>query len=264
MTKNVAARLRGNTLACVAIILALAGSSYVAAAQAAKNPPKPVTKKAKQTVPATKPATKTVKVVGPVGPAGAVGATGKTGATGPAGPAGPAGSGGTGPAGPAGPAGPPGPAGPAGPAGAAGVSPAVVGASGGTSGTVQVRAQSSGSVAAPHGASTSVPLNSGSWSQASGELDLVVGAVTLQTPATCTGSIGNALVVSIDGTATTFALAPSAPASSTVTVPVVVAGVMEPTASASHTVTASLANSCTKAGEDFTVSNVKLDVVRFN
>jgi hypothetical protein len=29
-------------------------------------------------------------------------------------------------------------------------------------------------------------------------------------------------------------------------------------------VTASLANSCTKAGEDFTVSNVKLDVVRFN
>jgi hypothetical protein len=48
------------------------------------------------------------------------------------------------------------------------------------------------------------------------------------------------------------------------TVPIVVAGLMEPTASASHTVTASLANSCTKSGEDFTVNNVKLDVVRFN
>jgi hypothetical protein len=129
---------------------------------------------------------------------------------------------------------------------------------------VQVRALSTGTVAAPHGATTSVPLNSGSWSQASGELDLVVGAVTLQTPSKCTGSIGNALVINVDGTATTFALAPATPASSTVTVPVVVAGVMEPTASTSHTLTASLANSCTQSGEDFTVTNVKLDVVKFS
>jgi hypothetical protein len=129
---------------------------------------------------------------------------------------------------------------------------------------VQVRALSTGSLTAPHGASTSVPLNSNSWTQASGELDLVVGSVTLQTPSACTGSIGNALVISVDGTATTFGLAPTAPASTTMTVPIVVAGLMEPTASASHTVTASLANSCTKSGEDFTVNNVKLDVVRFN
>jgi hypothetical protein len=129
---------------------------------------------------------------------------------------------------------------------------------------VQIRATGTGTVAAPHGASTGVPLSGASWTQAAGELDLLVGSVTLQTPATCTGSLGNALVVNVDGTATTFALAPTAPASSTVTVPIVVAGIMEPTASASHTITTSLANSCTKAGEDFTVSAVKLDVVKFS
>jgi hypothetical protein len=107
-------------------------------------------------------------------------------------------------------------------------------------------------------------LSGASWTQAPGELDLLVGSVTMQTPATCTGSIGNALVVNVDGTATTFALAPSAPASSTVTVPIAVAGIMEPTASSSHTITASLANSCTKAGEDYTVTGVKLDIVKFS
>jgi hypothetical protein len=109
-----------------------------------------------------------------------------------------------------------------------------------------------------------VPLSSNSWTQAAGELDLVVGSVTMQSPASCTGSIGNALVISVDGTATTFAFAATTPASSTFTVPVVVAGLMEPTASTSHTVTASLANSCTKGGEDFTVNNVALDVVKFS
>jgi hypothetical protein len=119
-------------------------------------------------------------------------------------------------------------------------------------------------VAAPHGASTSVPLSGASWTQAPGELDLLVGSVTLQTPASCTGSIGNAFVVNVDGNATTFALAPSAPASSTVTVPIVVAGIMEPTVSASHTITASLANSCTQSGEDYSVTGVKLDIVKFS
>jgi hypothetical protein len=119
-------------------------------------------------------------------------------------------------------------------------------------------------VTGSHGASTSVPLNGGSWTQAAGELNLVVGAVKLTTPPACTGSIGNAFVVSVDGAATTFAVAPTAPASSTLTIPIVVAGLMEPSGSASHTMTASLANSCTKAGEDFTVTDVKLDVVKFN
>jgi hypothetical protein len=129
---------------------------------------------------------------------------------------------------------------------------------------VQIRAASSGTVTAPHGASTSVPLSGASWTQAAGDLDLIVGSVTLQIPSTCTGALGNALVINVDGKAMTFGLAPSTPASSTVTMPISVAGIMEPTASTAHTITAALANSCTKSGEDFTVNNVKLDVVKFN
>jgi hypothetical protein len=139
--------------------------------------------------------------------------------------------------------------GPAGPAGSA---------------AVQIRAASSGTVTAPHGASTSVPLSGASWTQAAGDLDLIVGSVTLQIPSTCTGALGNALVINVDGKAMTFGLAPTTPASSTVTMPISVAGIMEPTASTAHTITAALANSCTKSGEDFTVNNVKLDVVKFN
>jgi hypothetical protein len=129
---------------------------------------------------------------------------------------------------------------------------------------VQIRAASSGTVTAPHGASTSVPLSGASWTQAAGDLDLIVGSVTLQIPSTCTGALGNALVINVDGKAMTFGLAPTTPASSTVTMPISVAGIMEPTASTAHTITAALANSCTKSGEDFTVNNVKLDVVKFN
>jgi hypothetical protein len=129
---------------------------------------------------------------------------------------------------------------------------------------VQIRAASTGSVAAPHGATTSVPLTGGSWTQAAGDLDLVVGSVTLQTPSACTGSFGNALVINVDGTATTFALAPTTPPSTTVTLPIAVAGIMEPAASTAHTVSAALDNTCTKSGEDFTVNDVKLDVVKFD
>jgi hypothetical protein len=230
MNKNLAARLRGRTLACIAVMVAVAGSSYAAVAQAAKNPPKKPVQASKITT--VRPKAAVAGLVGPVGPAGAIG--------------------------PVGPVGPAGPAGPPGPAGAPGVAAAA------TSGTVALRARSTGSVAAPHGASTDVPLSSNSWTQAAGELDLVVGSVTMQSPSTCTGSIGNALVISVDGTATTFALGSATPASTTFTVPVMVAGIMEPTASTSHTVTAAFANSCTKGGEDFTVGNVALDIVTFS
>jgi hypothetical protein len=258
MTSYLGTRLRGNSVAVFALVLMLAGGLYAAAADGAKPPkPKPTTKATTKTVRVAGPAgprgaTGAKGAIGPIGATGAVGAVGAPGPGGPAGPAGPAGPGGTGPAGPAGPAGPTGAAGPAGPAGAPG------------NGAVQLRATGSGSVAAPHGASTSVPLSGATWSQASNDVDLLVGSVTMQTPASCTGSFGNALVINVDGNATTFALAPTAPASSTVTVPVVVAGIMEPGASSSHTVSASLANTCTKAGEDYTVTNVKLDVVKFS
>jgi hypothetical protein len=85
----------------------------------------------------------------------------------------------------------------------------------------------------------------------------------VQVPASCTGSFGNSLVISVDGQAQTFAVAPTAPASSTVTVPLVVGTLTEPDDNTQHTVTAAFANSCTKSGEDYTVSDVKLDVLKF-
>jgi hypothetical protein len=125
-------------------------------------------------------------------------------------------------------------------------------------------AHATASVNAPHGASTNVPLTGGSWTQEGGELDLLSGSVTVKTPSACTGSFGNALVVSVDGTANTFAVPPQIPASTTVTVPLVVGTLTEPGSSTQHHVTATLGNSCTKSGEDFTVQQVKLDVLKFN
>ena len=142
--------------------------------------------------------------------------------------------------------------GPAGAAGAAGT------------GSVILRARGTGTVSAPHGASTAVGINDASWTQSPGELDLITGTATITIPSACTGSFGNALILSVDGTPATFALAPSTPASGTVTMPFNVTSVMEPASSAAHHLTASLANSCTKAGEDYSVGDIKLDVVKFS
>jgi hypothetical protein len=142
-----------------------------------------------------------------------------------------------------------GPAGPAGPAGGA---------------YIGARAASAGAVGAAHGSTTNVPLTGGVWTQAPGELDLIAGSVTVKTPSACTGSFGNSLVVSVDGSPTTFGVAPQTPPSTSVTVPLVVGTLTEPGSSTQHHVTAALANSCTKAGEDFTVNQVKLDVLKFN
>jgi hypothetical protein len=143
----------------------------------------------------------------------------------------------------------PGPAGPAGKSGSA---------------SVVMSAHSTGAVTAPNGASTNVPLSGGSWTQGASQLDLITGSMDVGIPASCTGSFGNSLVVSVDGVPNTFAVAPTAPASSTVTVPFQVSELMQPGASAQHTLTAALANSCQKAGENFTVSNVKVGVLSFN
>lgn len=151
-----------------------------------------------------------------------------------------------------------GPAGPAGPVGAAG--PA--GADG--SAAIVARARGTGAVSAPHGASTSVPVSGGTWNQDPGDVDLVTGSATITTPSACTGSFGNALMIQIDGAPATFAAAPTAPASSTMTMPIAVMAVMEPSSSTTHHITASLGNSCTKNGEDFGVSDLKLDVVKFH
>jgi hypothetical protein len=145
-----------------------------------------------------------------------------------------------------------GPAGPAGRAGADG------------SASIVARARGTASVTAPHGANTSVPVDGGTWTQDTGDIALVTGSATIKTPAGCTGSFGNALTIQVDGAPATFAAAPTAPASTTMTMPIAVMAVMEPASSTSHRISASLANSCTKAGEDFQVSDLKLDIVKFH
>jgi hypothetical protein len=145
-----------------------------------------------------------------------------------------------------------------GPAGSAGQA----GADG--SASIVMKARDTATVTAPHGASTDVPLSGGTWTQGANDVNLITGSVQLGIPSTCTGSFGNALSIYVDGVANTFALAPTAPASSTVTIPFLVSELMEPGTSTQHTITAKLANSCTKSGEDYTVSNVKVDVVTFH
>jgi hypothetical protein len=152
----------------------------------------------------------------------------------------------------------------AGSAGASGVSGPVGPAGADGSASIVMKARDTGTVTAPHGAQTNVPLSGGTWSQGGGDVNLITGSVQLGIPATCTGSFGNALSIYVDGVANTFALAPTAPASSTVTIPFLVSELMEPGGSTQHTITAKLGNSCTKSGEDYTVSNVKVDVVTFH
>jgi hypothetical protein len=153
--------------------------------------------------------------------------------------------------------------GPAGPTGATGATGAQGPAGHDGSASVGVRARQGGSVVGAHGGSTTVPLNGATWTQSAGELDLITGSVTLAIPSSCSGSFGNALTVSVDGKPATFAVAPTAPASSTVTVPLAVGTLTEPDADAQHTLTASFGNSCTNSGADYTVSGAKLDVVKF-
>ena len=138
---------------------------------------------------------------------------------------------------------------------------APTGASG--SGSIVLQARLSDSVSAPHGATTDVALTDGTWTQSAGDLNLLAGSVTMQIPAACTGSLGNSVVLSVDGTKQTFAIAPNDPASSTVTVPFVVGTLSEPNNDAKHRVTAQFVNSCTQSGEDFKVTGLKLDALRF-
>jgi hypothetical protein len=157
-----------------------------------------------------------------------------------------------GPAGTKGAQGAAGTAGPAGPPGANGAAKIVM------------RAHDLGAVTAPHGSSTSVPLSAATWTQDANDLNLITGSMAIQIPSSCTGSFGNAVVLSVDGVPSTFALAPTAPASSTVTMPILISNLMEPGSATKHELTAKLADTCTKSGEDYTVSNVKLDVLDFH
>jgi hypothetical protein len=249
MPHRLLAHVRGNLIGYVALFIALGGSSYAAV----RLTPGSVTARAlaKGAVTHSKLANNSVTsanitngtiaagdfkagsvlqgLKGDVGSAGAQGLKGFDGLSGPKGAAGPTGT-----------QGPPGHDGNA---------------------SIAARARLANSVTAPHGASTTVPLTSASWTQGAGQLELLAGSVTMTVPPSCTGSFGNSLVVSVDGAAQTFAIAPTAPAKASVTMPIEVGTLSEPDGATQHTMTAALANSCTKSGEDFAVTAARLDAV---
>jgi hypothetical protein len=252
MRNRITSHLRGNAVAYVALFTALGGTSYAAiqlapgsvTAKALANGAVTHSKLAPHSVYAGNLAKRQLTAADFKPGALQSALRGPTGAKGSAGPAG--GGGGYGPAGPMGGGGAMGPAGHDG------------------SASVALRARSTGSVTGPHGASTTVPLTAGSWTQAANDVNLVTGSVTIGVPQSCTGSFGNSVVLSVDGIPNTFAVAPTAPANTTVTIPLVVSEVMEPGADKQHTITAKLQNSCTKSGEDYTLTDAKIDVVNFH
>jgi hypothetical protein len=134
----------------------------------------------------------------------------------------------------------------------------------GGSGTIAARARSASPVVARHGTSTDIPLTGDPWTQSSGELELVAGTVDFGIPGSCTGAFGNALTLSVDGKVTTFASAPTAPASRTLTLPFLIGTLSEPGQDAQHKLSAKFGNSCTKDGEDYTIKDVKVDVLKFH
>jgi hypothetical protein len=251
MFRRTAHHIRGNAVGYVALFTALGGTSYAAVTlnagsvttRALANGAVTSAKLAKNSVGSAN--VRSHSLVANDFKSGAL--SGLLGTAGKAGAAGGAGN-----SGGAGPAGPTGPGGPSGSAGLDG------------SASVVMTAHETGPVTAPHGASTAVPLAGASWTQAANDVNLITGSMDVGVPASCTGSFGNSLVVSVDGVPNTFALAPTAPASSTVTVPFVVSELMQPGASKQHTISASLANTCTKSGEDYSVSNVKISAVNFH
>ncbi|HEY2702737.1 MAG TPA: hypothetical protein VGL20_03510 [Candidatus Dormibacteraeota bacterium] len=144
----------------------------------------------------------------------------------------------------------PGPADPSG--------PAVTGSSIGASARL-----ASPSVVATKGGSTDIPLNGSTWTQPANELELLAGTVSITIPSSCTGGFGNALTLSVDGSATTFAAAPTPPTSGTVTMPFIIGTLSEPGRDTPHKLTAKFGNSCSKGGENYTVKSLKVDVLRF-
>jgi Collagen triple helix repeat (20 copies) len=147
-----------------------------------------------------------------------------------------------------------GPAGPTGPAGAAGRN--------GNAAIATKATLSGGTFTAPAGANTTVPLTGAAWTQSKDEVDLLSGNATIKIPASCTGGVFNPLVINVDGAAQTFLLAPTLPASGTVTLPFAVATLQDPNQDTQHTLSATLNNSCTKSGESFTVTGLSVDAVK--
>jgi collagen triple helix repeat protein len=251
MPYRIFAHLRANVIAYLALFVALGGSSYAAV----RLTPGSVTSSAlaKGAVTRTKLAKNSVTSADVVnksltssdfkpgsvlrGLKGDMGASGDRGLEGLRGDAGPAG-----------------PTGPTGPAGAAGRN---------GNAAIATKATLSGSTfTAPAGATTTVPLTGTTWTQSKDEVDLLTGNATIKIPASCTGGVFNPLTINVDGAAQTFLLAPTFPASGTVTMPFAVGTLTDPAQDTPHTLTATLNNSCTKSGEDFTVTGLSVDAVK--
>jgi len=132
------------------------------------------------------------------------------------------------------------------------------------SGTIAARGRLTSPAVAQHGGSTDLPLTGVNWTQAASDLDLIAGSVVITTPRSCTGSFGNAVTLSVDGNATTFAAVPVSPSSTTLTMPFVIGTLSEPGRDVAHTLTAKLGNSCTRDGENYAVKAVSVDVLRFH
>ncbi|MEA2617602.1 MAG: hypothetical protein QOE72_3385 [Chloroflexota bacterium] len=131
------------------------------------------------------------------------------------------------------------------------------------SGTIGASARLTSSLVATKGGSTDIPLTDNSWTQAADELELLAGTVAISIPTSCTGAFGNALTLSVDGAPTTFAVAPVPPTSGTVTMPFVIGTLSEPGRDTQHKLTAKFGNSCSKDGENYTVKDLRVDVLRF-
>lgn len=249
MPNRIISHLRGNAVAYAALFVTLGGTSYAAVRLAAGS----VTTRALANGAVTRPKLaahsvgesnlvrrsltaadfKPGALLNAFGPAtGAVGATGSQGPTGTAGAQGARGR-----------AGAPGQDGNA---------------------SIALRARGTGPVTVPHGSSTDIPLTGSTWTQAANDLNVVTGAMTIETPSSCTGSFGNAVVISVNGVPNTFVSAPTLPPNTSVTMPVLVSDLTEPGTAAKQTLTAKLANACTKSGEDYTITNAKLDVLSFH
>src|ERR1700750_3094913 len=71
------------------------------------------------------------------------------------------------------------------------------------SASIAAKARLANSVTAPHGASATVPLSAETCTQSAGQINLIAGSVTLAVPSSCTGSFGNEVVISVDGTPAT-------------------------------------------------------------
>jgi Collagen triple helix repeat (20 copies) len=251
MLSRVVGHLRGNIVGYVALFAALGGTSYAAVTLA----PGSVTSKAlaNGAVTNAKLAKHSIgpsdiklhsltaddftnKVLGLVGGNGTNGVNGVNGTSGSQGAAGAQG-----------------PTGAQGPAGA-----------NGSASIAMFANQSGGPLTAPHSSTTSVPLTNASWTQAGDELDLIAGSATIEIPGSCTGSFGNDLVIDVDGVANTFGVASTAPANGTETIPFLVSELTQPGGSTNHTITAQLVDTCQDSGQDYTVSNAKVDVIAFN